>query len=104
MSNLKQHGNLRINADRLWSRHMEMAKIGAIPGDGNCRLAMSAEDVEARITALEQHLAKAAAIEGRNQQYRHLPVGLRLNRDHQGHRHHEQGLQQAGTKISGQPQ
>lgn len=48
MSNLKQHGNLRINADRLWSRHMEMAKIGAIPGDGNCRLAMSAEDAEAR--------------------------------------------------------
>ena len=41
-------GNLRINAERLWSRHMEMAKIGAIPGDGNCRLAMSAEDATAR--------------------------------------------------------
>lgn len=44
----QQHGNLRINADRLWSRHMEMARIGAIAGDGNCRLAMSAEDAEAR--------------------------------------------------------
>lgn len=43
-----QSGNLRVNADRLWSRHMELAKIGAIPGDGSCRLAMSAEDAEAR--------------------------------------------------------
>jgi N-carbamoyl-L-amino-acid hydrolase len=41
-------GNLRVNAERLWSRHMEMAKIGAIPGDGNCRLAMSSEDAAAR--------------------------------------------------------
>lgn len=40
--------NLRVNADRLWRRHMEMARIGAIAGDGNCRLAMSAEDSEAR--------------------------------------------------------
>jgi N-carbamoyl-L-amino-acid hydrolase len=48
VSSLTHHGNLRINADRLWSRHMEMAKIGAIAGDGNCRLAMSAEDAQAR--------------------------------------------------------
>lgn len=48
MNTRHQHGNLRINADRLWSRHMEMAKIGAIAGDGNCRLAMSAEDAAAR--------------------------------------------------------
>lgn len=40
--------NLRVNADRLWSRHMELAQIGAIAGDGNCRLAMSAEDAAAR--------------------------------------------------------
>lgn len=39
---------LSINADRLWSRHMEMARIGAIAGDGSCRLAMSREDGEAR--------------------------------------------------------
>lgn len=41
-------GNLRVNGDRLWSRHMEMAQIGAIAGKGNCRLAMSAEDAAAR--------------------------------------------------------
>lgn len=39
---------LRINSDRLWSRHMEMARIGAIEETGSCRLAMSAEDAEAR--------------------------------------------------------
>lgn len=39
---------LSINADRLWSRHMEMARIGAIAGDGSCRLAMTQEDAEAR--------------------------------------------------------
>lgn len=41
-------GNLRVNADRLWARHMELARIGAIDGDGSCRLALSAEDSEAR--------------------------------------------------------
>lgn len=41
-------GNLRVNGDRLWSRHMELARIGAIAGDGSCRLALTAEDSEAR--------------------------------------------------------
>ena len=45
---LNATGNLRVNADRLWARHMELARIGAIEGDGNCRLALSAEDSEAR--------------------------------------------------------
>ena len=40
--------NLRVNAERLWSRHMEIARIGAIEGDGSCRLAMTAEDAAAR--------------------------------------------------------
>lgn len=40
--------DLRVNSERLWSRHMEMATIGAIEGPGSCRLAMSAEDAEAR--------------------------------------------------------
>ena len=40
--------NLRVNTDRLWARHMELARIGAIAGDGSCRLALSAEDAEAR--------------------------------------------------------
>jgi N-carbamoyl-L-amino-acid hydrolase len=39
---------ISIDAERLWSRHMEMARIGAIDGTGSCRLAMSAEDAEAR--------------------------------------------------------
>lgn len=39
---------LAINQDRLWARHMEMARIGAIEGDGSCRLAMTSEDAEAR--------------------------------------------------------
>lgn len=38
---------ISINAERLWSRHMEMARIGAI-GTGSCRLAMTAEDAQAR--------------------------------------------------------
>lgn len=41
-------GNLRVNADRLWARHMELAQIGAIAGDGSCRLALSPEDAAAR--------------------------------------------------------
>lgn len=40
--------NVRVNAERLWSRHMEIARIGAIEGDGSCRLAMTAEDAAAR--------------------------------------------------------
>lgn len=39
---------ISIDAERLWSRHMEMARIGAIDGTGSCRLAMTAEDGEAR--------------------------------------------------------
>ena len=37
-----------INRDRLWHRHMEMAKIGAIPGNGVNRQALTREDVAAR--------------------------------------------------------
>lgn len=40
--------NLRVNRDRLWARHMALARIGAIDGDGSCRLALSAEDSAAR--------------------------------------------------------
>ncbi len=38
---------LRIDQERLWRRHMEMAEIGALDG-GNCRLAMTPEDGRAR--------------------------------------------------------
>ena len=40
---------VEINASRLWARHMELAKIGAIPGGGSCRLALSEEDSAARM-------------------------------------------------------
>ncbi len=43
-----KHQNLRINGERLWQRHMAMAEIGAIEGNGNCRLCMTPEDGEAR--------------------------------------------------------
>lgn len=39
---------LRVDGGRLWQRHLEMAKLGAIEGGGCCRLAMTAEDGSAR--------------------------------------------------------
>lgn len=36
-----------INAQRLWDRHLAMAKIGATPGGGVHRLALTTEDIEA---------------------------------------------------------
>lgn len=39
---------LRINGDRLWQTHLEIAKIGAIPGGGSNRLALTDEDRQAR--------------------------------------------------------
>lgn len=38
----------RIDEARLWARHMHMATIGAIPGNGVDRAALSAEDIAAR--------------------------------------------------------
>lgn len=37
-----------VNKERLWNRHMEMAAIGAIPGNGVNRQALSREDIAAR--------------------------------------------------------
>ncbi len=37
-----------VDADRLWDRHMTMATYGALPGDGVCRQALTAEDIAAR--------------------------------------------------------
>ena len=39
---------LRVDEQRLWQRHAEMAKIGAIPGNGVNRAALSKEDIVAR--------------------------------------------------------
>ena len=38
----------RVDERRLWRRHVEMARIGAIPNNGVNRAAFSAEDIEAR--------------------------------------------------------
>lgn len=38
----------RVDQHRLWQRHMEMARIGAIPGNGVNRAAFSREDIAAR--------------------------------------------------------
>ncbi len=38
----------RINGERLWASLMEMAKIGATPAGGVCRLTLSDLDKEAR--------------------------------------------------------
>jgi len=54
---------LTVNADRLWARHMELARIGAIEETGSCRLAMSAEDAEAR--ALFARWCREAGLEVR---------------------------------------
>lgn len=35
---------MHVNQDRLWDSLMEMAKIGALPAGGCCRMALSAED------------------------------------------------------------
>ena len=37
-----------VDGERLWQRLMEMASIGAIPGGGVCRQALSPEDIVAR--------------------------------------------------------
>ena len=39
---------LKINADRLWGSLMEMAKIGATPKGGVCRLALTDLDKQGR--------------------------------------------------------
>lgn len=40
--------NLRVDGRRLWEAHMAIAEIGALPGGGSCRLALSDEDRNAR--------------------------------------------------------
>ncbi len=37
----------KINPERVWQRHMDLARIGATPGGGVHRLALSPEDIEA---------------------------------------------------------
>ena len=39
----------KVNTERLWQRHMDMAKIGATKGGGVHRLALTSEDIEAHV-------------------------------------------------------
>ncbi|GHC32793.1 Zn-dependent hydrolase [Aidingimonas halophila] len=46
------HDTLRINGDRLRHRLSELGKIGALPGGGVCRLALTDEDRQGRDTVM----------------------------------------------------
>ena len=45
---MNKTAEVRVNSDRLWQGLMEMAEIGATPGGGSGRLALTALDKEAR--------------------------------------------------------
>lgn len=48
MREAHQDAVARVSEERLWRRHVEMARIGAIPGNGVNRAALSKEDIAAR--------------------------------------------------------
>jgi N-carbamoyl-L-amino-acid hydrolase len=52
----------RIDQDRLWRRHAEMARIGAIPGNGVNRAAFSREDIAARRLLIGWACARGFAV------------------------------------------
>ncbi|HSF21279.1 MAG TPA: hydantoinase/carbamoylase family amidase, partial [Burkholderiales bacterium] len=52
----------RVDQQRLWDRHMEMARIGAIPGNGVNRAAFSREDIAARKTLISWARARNFAV------------------------------------------
>jgi N-carbamoyl-L-amino-acid hydrolase len=52
----------RVDEARLWRRHMEMAEIGAIPGNGVNRAAFSKEDIAARRKVIGWARARGYAI------------------------------------------
>ncbi|MDU9004407.1 Zn-dependent hydrolase [Sedimentitalea todarodis] len=45
---MNRQNAIKVNAERLWARHMELARIGALGETGSCRLSLSDEDAEAR--------------------------------------------------------
>jgi N-carbamoyl-L-amino-acid hydrolase len=52
----------RVDQQRLWDRHMEMARIGAIPGNGVNRAAFSREDIAARKVLISWARARNFAV------------------------------------------
>jgi N-carbamoyl-L-amino-acid hydrolase len=53
-----------VDEQRLWQRLAEMAKIGAIPGQGVNRPALSPEDIEARALLLSWARSLGLAVSG----------------------------------------
>lgn len=53
----------QINADRLWQRHMEMAALGATPGGGVHRLALTDKDIDAHLLLAEWAAARDFTID-----------------------------------------
>ena len=51
-----------VDEERLWQRHMEMAKIGAIPGNGVNRAAFSKEEIAARQRLVEWGRARQFSV------------------------------------------
>lgn len=52
----------RVDGGRLWQRHMEMARIGALPGGGVNRAAFSKEDITARKLLISWARARGFAV------------------------------------------
>ena len=52
----------RVDEQRLWQRHAEMAQIGAIPGNGVNRAALSQEDIAARKLLLSWAARRAFSV------------------------------------------
>ena len=51
-----------INAERLWQRHVDMAKLGATNGGGVHRLALTAEDIQAHVLLAQWAQAQGFSI------------------------------------------
>lgn len=51
-----------VNAERLWQRHMDMAKIGGTPGGGVHRLALAPEDIEAHVLLVQWAEARGFSV------------------------------------------
>src|SRR5690606_23133387 len=45
---MQEVGKLNVNGKRLWQSLMDLASVGATPAGGNCRLALTTLDGEAR--------------------------------------------------------
>ena len=54
---------VRVNGERLWQAHMDLAEIGAIPNDGCCRLTLTDEDKRARDLLAEWCVAAGCRVD-----------------------------------------